>query len=79
MAHVAYVEPESAPEAVRELYDQSAQAFGALLNVFKASGHSPELLRTLLTAFGGLGQGQLNPKLRELAYITASTTNACAY
>lgn len=79
MAFVTYVEPVNAPDDVKGMYEQSEQAFGALLNIFKASGHSPQLVRTLMAAFGGLAETKLDPKLRELAYIAASTANKCDY
>jgi len=79
MAHVSYLEPTQVSPEMRGMYGQAEQAFGMLLNIFKAGGHSPELTRTMLAAFGGLGTTTLDGKLRELAYIASSTTNSCQY
>ena len=79
MARVGFVEKADASPDVQQVYAETEQAFGGLLNIFKAIAHNPDFLKTLWTGFQGLGRVTLDPKLRELAYLTTSVTNRCEY
>lgn len=75
MARLPYVDPESAPEKVRE-------AFGAVppLNIFKTLAHAETAFRPFLR-FGGavLGRLQLDPVLRELAILQVARQAEAEY
>ncbi len=48
-------------------------------NLFRAMAHNPAVLQGFLALNGSLQKFQLDPKLRELAYLKASTINGCDY
>ncbi len=76
MARLPYLEPESAPPAVRELFDR----LPAKLNVFKLMAHAEPLFRPLL-ALGTaiLAQEELPPRMRELAILRVARLAAAEY
>ncbi len=76
MARLPYLEPESAPPAVRELFDR----LPAKLNVFKLMAHAETLFRPLL-ALGTaiLAQEELPPRMRELAILRVARLAAAEY
>jgi uncharacterized peroxidase-related enzyme len=68
---------QASPEA-RALFNGIASAFGMVPNIFRIMGYAPKVLEHTL----GLNQAihvDLDPKLRELAYLTASRINRCGY
>jgi 4-carboxymuconolactone decarboxylase len=75
MARIPYVNPETAPEPVR-------QALGAVppLNIFKMLGNAETAFRPFLR-FGGaiLGDLQLDPRLRELAILQVAKQSQAEY
>jgi len=79
MAHVSYLARDEAAESVRPVFDAIEKAHGAVPNFHRALAHSPELLRGFLAFYGGLQKAELDPKLRELAYLRVSHLNGCAY
>jgi uncharacterized peroxidase-related enzyme len=79
MSHVSYLERDQAAESVRPVYDDVAKKLGAMINMFKAMAHSPELFQGFLALNSALGKTKLDPKLRELAYLKASQANGCDY
>lgn len=79
MAHVGYVEPEFAPESLRSSYEGLERSTGLVLRFFKVLAHSPELLQGFLSLNGALTRSELDPRLRELAYLRASELNGCDY
>lgn len=79
MANVSYVTNDAAAEKIRPLFENLEKKLGAVPNVFRAMGHSPELLEAFMTLNGALGKTKLDAKLRELAYIKTSELNGCGY
>ncbi len=80
MARISYLEKTQAPEEVQTIYAQIEKATGRIPNLIKAMAHSPTLLRQIV----GYNQAirndtQLDPKLRELAYLKTSQLNRCHY
>jgi alkylhydroperoxidase family enzyme len=58
---------------------QAVQAkLGKVLNIFRTMGHAPDVLQATLT-FNQAIQHNLDPKLRELAYLKTSQLNHCDY
>ncbi len=71
MARVRLNDTADLPESHRWIFERMEQRDG-LLNIFRAMSHSPEAMRRFLK-FGSyfLGEGKLDPKLRELAILRA--------
>ncbi len=71
MARVRLNETADLPEEHRWLFER-LEAQGPILNIFRAMSHSPVALRRFMK-FGSyfLGEGKLDPNLRELAILRA--------
>src|SRR5262249_19242417 len=70
MARLPYVDPASAPEAVRATFERLPVS----LNVFRMMAHAETGFRPLvLLGTTILGQQQLSPKLRELVILHVAT------
>lgn len=69
MPRVPLNETKDLPEEHRWMFERMEQR-GDILNIFRALSHSPEALRRFMK-FGSyfLGEGKLDPKLRELAIL----------
>jgi alkylhydroperoxidase family enzyme len=78
MPHVAPLTDSQAPEAARGLFQAIQAKLGKVLNIFRTMGHAPDVLRATLD-FNQAIQKDLEPKLRELAYLKTTQLNACNY
>lgn len=76
MARISLIAPESAPPAVREIYDTTLR--GKPGNVQKALAHRPEMLKNFLSFYASVGRS-LDRKLYELIYLRVSLINQCRY
>jgi uncharacterized peroxidase-related enzyme len=76
MARITLIAPESAPPAVREIYDTTLR--GKPGNVQKALAHRPEMLKNFLSFYASVGRS-LDRKLYELIYLLVSLINGCRY
>jgi uncharacterized peroxidase-related enzyme len=76
MARITLIAPESAPPAVREIYDTTLR--GKPGNVQKALAHRPEMLKNFLSFYASVGRS-LDRKLYELIYLRVSFINGCHY
>jgi uncharacterized peroxidase-related enzyme len=76
MARISLIAPESAPPAVREIYDTTLR--GKPGNVQKALAHRPEMLKTFLSLYASVGRS-LDRRLYELIYLRVSLVNGCRY
>jgi uncharacterized peroxidase-related enzyme len=68
---------QATPEA-RALFEAVQAKVKMVPNIFRTMGHAPKVLEHTL----GLNEAihhDLDPKLRELAYLTASRINHCGY
>ncbi len=79
MARVSYVEPDQAPPDVKAAYEKMKAARGWVSNFVKILAHYPKGMHVAVGMLGGLREGKLDPKLRQLAYIKASRINGCHY
>jgi alkylhydroperoxidase family enzyme len=76
MARISYVEPASAPEAVREVLER----LPAQLNIFKLMAHAETGFRPLLRLGTSiLGQQKLSSRLRELAILRVAKLEDAEY
>ena len=73
MARLPYVDPASASPEIREVLENLPP-----LNIFRTVAHADTAVRPLLRLGGAiLGQGELDPRRRELAILrTAAVTGA---
>jgi uncharacterized peroxidase-related enzyme len=76
MERISLISFETAPLAVREIYDVTLR--GKPSNVHKALAHRPELLKTFLNFYPSVGRS-LDRKLYELIYLRVSFINGCHY
>jgi uncharacterized peroxidase-related enzyme len=79
MAYVSYLSKDTADESLRPLFERMEQRRGGVGNMFRMLAHSPDLLQAFLSLNSALGTMKLDPKLRELAYLKASSVNNCEY
>jgi uncharacterized peroxidase-related enzyme len=79
MALVSYVSTSEAAEPVRPRFESMESKGHDVPNFLRVLAHSPALLEGFLALNGALGRIDLDPKLRELAYIRASEINSCGY
>jgi AhpD family alkylhydroperoxidase len=77
MSHIAPLADAQAG-AAKPLFDAVQGKFRMVPNVFRTMGHAPEVLRHTLGLDEAIGH-DLDPKLRELAYLKASQVNGCGY
>jgi alkylhydroperoxidase family enzyme len=78
MARIQPLKDEQATPQARALFDKIQGAFKMVPNIFRTMGHAPDVLQATL-AFDQAIQGDLDPKLRELAYLKTSQLNHCKY
>jgi len=79
MAYVSYVSTTEAPEAVRSRFEAMEAKGHDVPNFLRTLAHSPQIMEAFIGLNGALGRVQLDPKLRELAYIRSSEVNGCGY
>ena len=78
MAFVAPVTDAQASEAAKGIFQTLQSKMGKVLNIFRTLGHAPDILQATL-AFNQAIQKELDPKLRELAYLKTTQVNKCNY
>jgi len=69
---------EQAGSQAKPLFDKIQSAFKMVPNIFRTMGHAPDVLQATL-AFERAILGDLDGKLRELAYLKTSKLNNCQY
>jgi uncharacterized peroxidase-related enzyme len=79
MALVSYVSTPEAADKVRPIFEGMEKKGHDVPNFLRTLAHNPEMLEAFLAMNGALSKIQLDPKLRELAYIRASEINSCGY
>lgn len=72
------VKDDHATPHARRLFDKIHTAFKAVPNFFRALGHVPDVLQATMS-FDQAIHGDLDAKLRELAYLKCSQLNHCKY
>jgi uncharacterized peroxidase-related enzyme len=78
MSQLSPLSNEQATPQARGLFEAVQARVKTVPNIFRAMGHAPSVLEHTL----GLNEAihhDLDPKLRELAYLTASRINHCGY
>ena len=78
MAFVTPLADAQASEAAKGIFQNLQAKMGKVLNIFRTLGLAPEILQATL-AFNQAIQKELDPKLRELAYLKTTQVNQCNY
>jgi uncharacterized peroxidase-related enzyme len=78
MPHIQPLKDDQAGTEARSLFEKIQAAFKLVPNIFRTMGHAPDVLQATLALDQAI-QGDLDPKLRELAYLKASQVNHCKY
>ena len=80
MATVPPLPRDKAAEQIKPIYDSMTGKFGKMPNFFALMAHRPEVLKNFLPFYGAVtGDGSVEPKLKELAYLKTSLVNGCNY
>ena len=82
MALVKLIEYAQATPEVRSVFDDIMQTRGVdwINNFWKALANDPkELARVWAQVKQVMGQGALDPLVKEMIYVAVSATNACEY
>jgi alkylhydroperoxidase family enzyme len=80
MAVVNPISKEKAAPELRETYEGLTKNFGRMPNIFAVMAHRPAALKHLLELYSAvIGQGTVEPKYKELAYLKTSMINGCEY
>jgi uncharacterized peroxidase-related enzyme len=80
MPRIPYAEEGQEAAGAKPVYDQIKQGMGMVPNVVKLLGHSGPATQAMganLDVY--FNQLSLDPKLRELVYLTVARLNGCAY
>jgi len=78
MAHLQPLADADAAPAARDLFAAIQGKFRMVPNIFRTMGHAPAVLEHTLGLNDAIHH-DLDPRLRELAYLTASRINGCDY
>jgi alkylhydroperoxidase family enzyme len=68
----------AAPEAARQLFQAIQAKLGMVPNIFRTMGPAPDILKATLDWDAAIHR-DLDPKLRELAYLKTATVLGCHY
>lgn len=80
MAHLDYVDPETAPPAVRSLLEADEETYGRPSLFARVMAHHPTILEARQRYTETiLEEGGLDPTLVELVTVAVSARNDCAY
>ncbi len=81
MATIPYIEPEDADPITAQVYEDAEARFQMLLNIFKVTGHAPEMGQKMWQIFFDILQE--GPKLdwytKELLILKATKMGDCLY
>jgi uncharacterized peroxidase-related enzyme len=69
---------DQASPPAQDLFRAIEAQFRMVPNIFRAMGHAPDVLKATLALNTAIGH-DLDPKLRELAYLKASQASQCGY
>jgi alkylhydroperoxidase family enzyme len=78
MPRIQPLTDEQASSGAKPLFDKIHSAFKMVPNIFRTMGHAPDVLQAMLSLDHAI-QDDLDPKLRELAYLKTSKLNECEY
>ena len=80
MAAINPIPKEGAHDGVKPIYDNLSKTFGRMPNIFAVMAHRPAALKNFLPFYTSVaGEGSVEPRYKELAYLKTSMLNGCEY
>lgn len=80
MAHLPYVEYDDAHPLQKKVYDDAVARFEMILNIFKITGHAPEMSSKMWDIFFDILQdGQVSWYDKELLILKSTKMGDCLY
>lgn len=81
MAQLPYVEPEEADAVTKKIYDDAEARFEMVLNIFKITGHAPEMAEKMWEIFFNILQEgpELDWYTKELLILKSTKMGDCLY
>ena len=71
---------EQAPDELHKIYDGMQADIGKMPNLFAVLARFPAALKSIIPFYDAvLNKGKIDAKYKELAYLKASSINACRY
>jgi len=71
---------EKGADAAKPIYDDLTKRFGRAPNIFAVMAHRPAALENFLAFYASvMSEGTVEPRYKELAYLTTSILNGCEY
>ncbi len=79
MPRLKAIETTEADPKAKELLEGVQRKLGMTPNIMRTMAHSPALLEAYLGFSNAIGEGALQPKLREQIALTVGEVNRCEY
>jgi len=80
MAVVNPLPKEKAAPELHEIYEAMNKKFGKMPNFFATMARRPNVLQTFLPLYAAItGEGTVEQRYKELAYVKTSLVNGCEY
>ena len=80
MAVIHPVSEDQAPADLKPIYGNMKQKLGKMPNFFAMLAHNPEALKNFLPFYQAVtGEGALEARYKEFAYLKTSIVNGCEY
>jgi hypothetical protein len=80
MAVVNPLPKEKAAPELHEIYEAMNKKFGKMPNFFATMAHRPNVLQKFLPLYAAItGEGTVEQRYKELAYLKTSSVNGCEY
>ena len=80
MSQLPYIEPEEADPITAQVYKDAEARFEMVLNIFKVTGHSPEMGQKMWNIFFDILQdGHIDWYTKELLILKATKMGDCLY
>lgn len=74
------VSEAKADASLKPIYEGMKKKFGHMPNFFGMMAHRPEVLKNFLPLYQAItGEGSVEARYKELAYLKTSIVNACEY
>ena len=78
MSHLEPLSDDKAADAAKGLFQTLQSKLGAVPNMYRTLGHAPQVLQAVM-AMGQAIRSDLDPKVRELAYLKTAQLIDCLY
>lgn len=80
MAAIKPIAKEGAAPEVHEIYDALTKKIGHMPNFFATMAHKPDLLAKFVPFYSAVtGEGSVEPRYKEFAYLKTAMLNGCEY